>query len=214
MVAQLEVSCWACHAMHKVVALASSSRPACSRHWPVGGFQQCGVCVLTSCCSLSVVRLCFVLRAGLLVSFPERMVSRNLGSALVLHPSDFCEVKYFLQCLLLQYFANVRLFLLVCSGVWSITCLACSCPAPKGRSRAGVSMCWVLGLALILGFIGCRVYWANAPWGVDSPSCRLLLPACSLPSSGGWGRAGWVLRSCCARLVVVGAVRYSVGSVG
>jgi len=27
MVAQLEVSCWACHAMHKVVALASSSRP-------------------------------------------------------------------------------------------------------------------------------------------------------------------------------------------
>jgi len=24
MVAQLEVSCWACHAMHKVVALASS----------------------------------------------------------------------------------------------------------------------------------------------------------------------------------------------
>jgi len=32
-VAQLEVSCWACHAMHKVVALASSSRPplACWR---------------------------------------------------------------------------------------------------------------------------------------------------------------------------------------
>jgi len=27
MVAQLEVSCWACHVMHKVVALASSSRP-------------------------------------------------------------------------------------------------------------------------------------------------------------------------------------------
>jgi len=26
MVAQLEVSCWACHAMHKVVALASSLR--------------------------------------------------------------------------------------------------------------------------------------------------------------------------------------------
>jgi len=27
MVAQREVSCWAFHAMHKVVALASSSRP-------------------------------------------------------------------------------------------------------------------------------------------------------------------------------------------
>jgi len=26
MVAQLEVSCWACHAIHKAVALASSSR--------------------------------------------------------------------------------------------------------------------------------------------------------------------------------------------
>jgi len=26
MVAQLEASCWACHAMHKVVALASSLR--------------------------------------------------------------------------------------------------------------------------------------------------------------------------------------------
>ena len=38
-------------------------------------------------------------RAGLLVSFPEGMVSCKLGSALVLHPSDFCEVKYFLQCM-------------------------------------------------------------------------------------------------------------------
>jgi len=27
MVAQFEVSCWACHALQKVVALASSSRP-------------------------------------------------------------------------------------------------------------------------------------------------------------------------------------------
>jgi len=27
MVAQLEVSCWSCHAMHKVFALTSSSQP-------------------------------------------------------------------------------------------------------------------------------------------------------------------------------------------
>jgi len=73
--------------------------PPRGRHWPVGGFQQCGVCVLSSCCGLSVVRLFFVLRAGLLVSFPEGMVSCKLGSALVLHPSDFCGVKYLLQCL-------------------------------------------------------------------------------------------------------------------
>ena len=48
------------------------------------------MCVLTSCCSLSVVRLFFVFRAGLLVSFSERMVSCKVDSALVLHPSvDF-----------------------------------------------------------------------------------------------------------------------------
>jgi len=35
--------------------------PPRSRHWPVGGFQQCGVCVLSSCCSLSVTRRFFVL---------------------------------------------------------------------------------------------------------------------------------------------------------
>mmetsp|Transcript_101884 Transcript_101884/g.164251 ORF Transcript_101884/g.164251 Transcript_101884/m.164251 type:complete len:208 (+) Transcript_101884:285-908(+) len=107
-----------------------------------------------------------------------------------------------------------KFFCLLLAVTGSITRLACTCPAPKGRSRAGVSMCWVLDLALMLGFIGCRVHWANTAWGVDSPpSCRLLLPACSLPSSGGWGRAGWALRSCCAGLVVVGAARCSVGSV-
>jgi len=35
--------------------------PPSGRHWPFGGFQQCGVCVLSSCCSLSVARRFFVL---------------------------------------------------------------------------------------------------------------------------------------------------------
>ena len=148
MVAQLEVSCWACHAMHKVVALASSWRP----HWPVGGFQQCGVCVLTSCCSLSVVRLCFVLRAGLLVSFPERMVSCKLGSALVLHPSDFCEVKYFLQCLLLQYFANVRIFLFVCSGRLVHHMIGLLVSRPEGKVSCRREHVLGAGLGLNAGF--------------------------------------------------------------
>ena len=60
------------------------------RHWPVGGFQQCGVCVLSSCCSLSVAQLLFVLRAGLLVSFPEGMVSCKPGQELGLLPHNFC----------------------------------------------------------------------------------------------------------------------------
>jgi len=60
MVAQFEVSCWACHDMHKVVVLAAGPPPS-GRHWPVGGFQLCGVCVLSSCCSLSVAWRFFVL---------------------------------------------------------------------------------------------------------------------------------------------------------
>jgi len=65
---------------------------------------------------------------------------------------------------------------------------------------------WVLGLASVMGFIGCKVYGTEVVWGADSPlSCRLLLPACSFPSSGGWCRAGWALCSCCARSIVVGA---------
>ena len=75
-------------------------------------------------------------------------------------------------------------------------------------------MCWVLGLTLMLGFIGCRVHWAKTALGADSPpSCSLLLPACSFPSSGGWCRAGWALCSCCARSIVVGAAYYSGGMV-
>jgi len=73
-------------------------------------------------------------------------------------------------------------------------------------------MTWVLGVALVMGFIGCKVHGAKVVWGVDSPpSCRLLLPACSFPSSGGWSRAGWALRSCCARPIMVCAAGCSVG---
>jgi len=43
--------------------------PPRGRYWPVGGFQQWGVCVLSSCCSLSVAQLFFVLRVSLHVSF-------------------------------------------------------------------------------------------------------------------------------------------------
>jgi len=94
------------------------------RHWPVGGFQQCGVCVLSSCCSLSVVRpwrlmlgrnflpvlacqarllyLSYSLldsgRAGLLVSFPKGMVSCRPGQVLVLELRVFCRVMCLLQC--------------------------------------------------------------------------------------------------------------------
>jgi len=66
--------------------------PPRSRHWPVGGFQQCGVCVLSSGCSLSVDRLFFVLRAGLLVSFPEGMVSCKPGQELGLLPHPHCQI--------------------------------------------------------------------------------------------------------------------------
>jgi len=71
--------------------------PPRGRHWPVGGFQQCGVCVLSSYCSLSVVRLFFVLRAGLLVSFPEGMVSCKPGQELGLLP-HICRAIWLLQC--------------------------------------------------------------------------------------------------------------------
>jgi len=30
--------------------------PPCGSHWPVGGFQQCRVCILRCCCSLSLAR--------------------------------------------------------------------------------------------------------------------------------------------------------------
>ena len=98
--------------------------PPRGRHWPVEGFQQCGVCVLSSCCSLSVVRpwrfmlgrdflpvlacqarllyLSYSLldsgRAGLFVSFPEGMVSYRPGQVLVLELRVFCRVMYLLQC--------------------------------------------------------------------------------------------------------------------
>ena len=72
-------------------------------------------------------------------------------------------------------------------------------------------MCWVLGLALVMGFIGCKVHGTKVEWGVDSPpSCMVLLLAYSFSSSGGWSRAGWALRSCCARPIMVGTVYYSV----
>ena len=71
--------------------------PPRGRHWPVGGFQQCGVCVLSSCGSLSVARRFFVLRAGLLVSFPEGMVSCKPGQELGLFPHNFCRAMWLLQ---------------------------------------------------------------------------------------------------------------------
>jgi len=55
MVTQLEVSCWACHAMHKVVALASSSRP------PLAGWRISAVWSVCIRCSLSVAWRFFVL---------------------------------------------------------------------------------------------------------------------------------------------------------
>ena len=98
--------------------------PPRGRYWPVGGFQQCGVCVLSSCYNLSVVRpwrfmlgrdflpvltcqarllyLSYSLldsgRAGLLVSFPEGMVSSRPGQVLVLELRVFCWVMWLLQC--------------------------------------------------------------------------------------------------------------------
>ena len=68
--------------------------PFRGRHWPVGGFQQCGVCVLNSCCSLSVVRIFFVLRADLLVSFPEGMVSCKPGRVLEPEICVFCGLRW------------------------------------------------------------------------------------------------------------------------
>ena len=56
------------------------------------------MCVLSSCCSLSVGRLFFVLRAGLLVTFPEGMVSykpgQELGLLLIIFagPCGCCSV--------------------------------------------------------------------------------------------------------------------------
>ena len=72
--------------------------PPRGRHWPVGGSQQYGVCVLSSCCSLSVALLFFLLRAGLLVSFPEGMVSCKPGQELGLLPHNFCRAMWLLQC--------------------------------------------------------------------------------------------------------------------
>jgi len=72
--------------------------PPRDRHCPVGGFQQCGECVFSSCCSLSVARRFFVLRAGLLVSFPEGMVSYKPDQELGLLPHNFCRTMWFLQC--------------------------------------------------------------------------------------------------------------------
>ena len=94
--------------------------PPCGSHWLVGGFQQCRVCVLSCCCSLSVAwclqcrvlawywfllqflcrmqgqlsLLCLLLKsedqAGLHVSFPEGMVSCKPGQGLGNLPQNFC----------------------------------------------------------------------------------------------------------------------------
>jgi len=72
--------------------------PPRDRYWRVGGFQQCGVCVLISYCSLRVARRFFVLRAGLLMSFPEGMVSCKPGQDLGVFPHDFCRSMWLIQC--------------------------------------------------------------------------------------------------------------------
>ena len=97
---------------------------------------------------------------------------------------------------------------------WPLPGLACSCPSPRGGSRADMIMRWGLGLALVMGCVGCKVHGTEVAWGVGSPpSCRPLLPACSFPSSVGWYRAGCARCSCCARSIMVGAVCCSVGMV-
>ena len=120
--------------------------PPRGRHWPVGGFLQYGVCVLTSCCSLSVVRSLRCL------------------------------------CACLQFSAIVQKICLLLAVTGSITRLACTCPAPKGRSRACLCMCGIPSLAELAGCREHRTAVGVAAAGVDPPpSCRLLLPACSLP---------------------------------
>jgi len=43
-----------------------------------------------------------------------------------------------------------------------------------------------LGLAFVVGCVNCSMSWQIVAWGIDSHhSCRLLLPACSHPSSRG-----------------------------
>ena len=60
-----------------------------------------GMCEMQSGCGYMRRRFPPRLRAtsaGLLVSFPEGMVSCKPGTVLVWHPPDFCCVKYLLQC--------------------------------------------------------------------------------------------------------------------
>ena len=68
--------------------------PPRGRHWPVEGIQQCVVCVLSSCCSLSVARRFFVLRAGLLVSLYRASRARSLGFCRIIFagPCGCCSV--------------------------------------------------------------------------------------------------------------------------
>ena len=54
--------------------------------------------------------------------------------------------------------------------------------------------------------VGCKVHGTKVSWGVDSRrTCRLLLPACSSPSSRGWYHASWAVCSCCARPIFMGS---------
>ena len=88
----------------------------------------------------------------MLVSFPERMVSCKLGSALVLYPFDFCEVKYFLQCLFLQYFANVRIVFHVSSGRLVHHMFGLLVSRPEGKVSCRREHVLGAGLGLNAGF--------------------------------------------------------------
>jgi len=57
--------------------------PPRGRHWPVVGFQQCGVCVLTSCCSLSV---------------DQQIMRRKPKKSWSTLPHNFCRAMWLLQC--------------------------------------------------------------------------------------------------------------------
>ena len=73
---------------------------------------------------------------------------------------------------------------------------SCFRPIPRlGCSYPGTILCLSLGFAFVMGCVGCRVHGTKVSWGVDSHrTCRLLLPACSYPSSRGWCCAVWAKR--------------------
>jgi len=178
--------------------------PPRGRHWPVGGFQQCGVCVLSSCCSLSVDRLFFVLQAGLLVSFPEGMVSckpgQELGILIFAGPCGCCSVDLVARgvgsnrggglCLPWMWmmcgvsmFPSVRLAAIVSPGRllmrWRVGKVKFARPCTRGGfcDASGAEAGFLLGrcCAASLCSISCW-YWDNYPKSLPSPVFRVMCP--------------------------------------